>query len=318
MSSVASVTAVTPITKPMLGQPVTDCKTLKYPLGATFKVDGIRALKVNGEMKSRSMKPIRNHRINELLSKFLPEGADGEIVVGSDFSTTSANVMSIIGSDNFDCQFVYYWFDWVTDLKEPYSARVQRIPDYIKSHAVPKQLRIVPLIPKIVNNECELLDFETKALAQDFEGVILRRMNSPYKCGKSTLKESYMLKVKRYEDAEAVVTGFERLYHNHNEATLDERGQTKRSHKKANMIASETLGAFHVTNLTESNSVDVGVEFKIGTGMTEEQRTQFWNQRDHLLGKIVKYKYFPVGVKCAPRHPVFLGFRDPDDMDALP
>jgi DNA ligase-1 len=33
-----------------------------------------------------------------------------------------------------------------------------------------------------------------------------------------------------------------------------------------------------------------------------------------LAGKIAKYKHFEVGVKEAPRFPVFLGFRNPLDM----
>jgi DNA ligase-1 len=36
--------------------------------------------------------------------------------------------------------------------------------------------------------------------------------------------------------------------------------------------------------------------------------------RKKLLGKIVKYKYQEIGVLEKPRFPVFLGFRDKEDM----
>jgi len=36
-------------------------------------------------------------------------------------------------------------------------------------------------------------------------------------------------------------------------------------------------------------------------------------QKD-FIGKILKYKYFDIGVKDAPRHPVFLGMRPKSDM----
>lgn len=52
----------------------------------------------------------------------------------------------------------------------------------------------------------------------------------------------------------------------------------------------------------------------IGTGYTAAQRQQLWNTRETLLNKIVKYKHFEVGAKDAPRFPVWLGMRHPDDM----
>jgi DNA ligase-1 len=37
-------------------------------------------------------------------------------------------------------------------------------------------------------------------------------------------------------------------------------------------------------------------------------------ERNGAIGKLVKYKYFAIGVKDAPRHPVFLGFRSKLDF----
>ncbi|NBX70281.1 MAG: hypothetical protein EBR01_15185, partial [Proteobacteria bacterium] len=55
---------------------------LKFPVYATPKLDGIRALKVNGEMVSRTLKPIRNSEISKALKELLPNGSDGEILSG--------------------------------------------------------------------------------------------------------------------------------------------------------------------------------------------------------------------------------------------
>src|ERR1700743_2525812 len=78
------------------------------------------------------------------------------------------------------------------------------------------------------------------------------------------------------------------------------------------MYAIYFLGGFHVRDIYS------GVEFDIGTGFTLEQRKNLWDawQKNpkHLLGHIVKYKHFPVGVVDKPRHPIFLGFRDRRDM----
>ncbi|ORZ29942.1 hypothetical protein BCR44DRAFT_1465456 [Catenaria anguillulae PL171] len=110
---------------------------------------------------------------------------------------------------------------------------------------------IVKLCPKLVNSAGELAKFEKECLEKGFEGVIVRSPDSPYKCGRSTLKQQWMLKVKQFVDDEAEVVGFEELLHNNNESSVDERGYLKRSSTK-----------------------------------------------------YVKYKYFPIGTKDAPRHPV--------------
>ena len=115
------------------------------------------------------------------------------------------------------------------------------------------------------------------------------------------MNEGYLLKLKRFEDAEAVVIGFEERMHNGNEATVSELGRTKRSSHKANKSGRGDLGAL-VCRTPE------GIEFNIGTGFTDSDRQRIWDSRDQFLGRNAKYKFFPVGVKEAPRHPVFLGW----------
>lgn len=58
-----------------------------------------------------------------------------------------------------------------------------------------------------------------------------------------------------------------------------------------------------------------GVDFHIGTGFDDGDKAAFWQHRaKHVSKTIVKYKYFPVGVKDKPRHPVFLGVRSGLDI----
>jgi DNA ligase-1 len=47
--------------------------------------------------------------------------------------------------------------------------------------------------------------------------------------------------------------------------------------------------------------------------MDDAERSQIWRHQTDYLGRIAKIKYFAVGMKDAPRHPVFLGWRDPVD-----
>jgi DNA ligase-1 len=125
---------------------------------------------------------------------------------------------------------------------------------------------------------------------------------SPYKCGRSTLREGWLLKLKRFIDEEAEVVGFEEEMQNNNEKTRDAFGLSERSSHQDNKTGKERLGSFVVKNPRG--------EFKVGTGFTASQRQSFWERRDSLIGKVVTVKFFPIGIKDLPRHPVFKGFRN--------
>lgn len=265
------------------------------------KIDGIRALVVNGTLVSRTMKPIRNTYTQSLFGRPELEGLDGELVVGNPWDKnlmqqTSSGVMSYAGKPDVK----FYVFDqW--NYPAPFETR---LPVAVNSPSV------VNHIHRWVTSYEEMLYWEEHYLKKGYEGVMLRHPNGPYKQNRSTLREAYLVKVKRFEDGEAIITGYEPLYRNLNPLERDERGYAKRSHASEGKVAEDTLGKVYVTD------VSTGVEFSIGSGFTEVQRDALWEVRDRgLVGRVVKYKSFKnAGVKTAPRHPIFLGFRDPEDM----
>lgn len=279
---------------------------LIYPLYASVKLDGIRCLKPSKEsVVSRSFKPTANRHIRKILTDILPVGADGEIMTGETFQDVSSDVMTFGGAPKFK----YFMFDYVTDsLTKPY---VERVEDMVNWYYQQDQYtkNIVWLVTPIkVTDKAELLRYEQDALDQGYEGLILRSGNSPYKCGRATFKEHYMLKLKRFVDAEAIIVGFEEMYINDNPQELDAFGLAKRSSCQANLIPAGMLGAWVVEDCKTKEV------FKIGSGFTERMKIDFWNNREKLLGSMVTYKYFPVGVKDKPRLPIFKGIRSKDDM----
>lgn len=293
----------------MLAAALTHEDALNFPLLATPKIDGVRALKVKGRLVSRSFKSIPNVAIRCLLEEILPDGADGELSVNLDFQETVSAVMSVHGPVPENLK--YYWFDFVqiSGTDTPYERRVHCIDTYIKVHGDPAAV-IVPLIPKQINDVEELNEYETSVLEQGYEGVVLRAPKGRYKCGRSTIKEGLMIKMKRHEDHEAVIVGTQELMHNMNDEKKDNFGNVKRSSFIKNKIKSGTLGA--IVAATES-----GVVFKIGTGFTNKQRHEFWAMRDELAGKLVKYRYSHAKTSYiegfAPRCAVFMGIRPAED-----
>lgn len=274
-----------------------------YPLLLSPKLDGVRCLIINGVACGRSLKPIPNKYVQRLFGRPELNGLDGELIVGSPtakevFQATSSGVMSIGGEPE-----VTFWvFD---DFMESggFHRRLHTAHRRIK-----KQKFCEPVPHDQILNEDQLTDWEQDYLAMGYEGVMLRHPDGPYKHGRSTAKEGWLLKLKRFEDGEARVVGFTELMHNANEAKLNELGHLERSSHKAGKVGKQTLGALIVKDLK------TGVEFEIGTGFTASQRQELWNIGDNLIGKVVKYKSQPTGVKEKPRFPVFLGFRDPLDM----
>jgi len=212
------------ILRPLLAAICKDTKTLSYPVYATPKIDGLRCIKADGQIVSRSFKPIPNHHIRATLASILPDGMDGEVLAGNN-SANFQEVVSAIMSRDGTPEFIFNVFDYVKDsLTKPYTERIKDLREWYdnQSEAVKKIVR--PLYPAVLDDEEELLVYEKDCLTQGYEGVMVRRGNGPYKCGRSSEREGILLKIKRFMDSEAIIEGFEELMHNINEKTPDAFG----------------------------------------------------------------------------------------------
>jgi DNA ligase 1 len=282
-----------------------DLLQVRYPVAATVKVDGLRAVILDGVAVSRSLKPIRNKNIREVLSG-LPM-LDGELIQrGGNFQQSTHTVMSADGGDDW----VYLVFDYISDLDNipGYAERMRQLKELSETTELPPQIQF--LFPTFVYEKSDLLEIHRQHLADGFEGTMIRSPDGPYKFGRSTIKEGTLLKLKQFDDFEARIIGFDEMMHNKNEATTNALGLTERSSHKENKVASGVLGSFIVQHCKHPI-----MTFRVGTGLTAAQREQFWNDRDVLVGKIIKVRAMTFGVKDLPRHPSFIGFRDPDDLD---
>lgn len=284
--------------KPMLAATVLDTNTLAYPLLASPKFDGVRALVIEGAVYSRNMKPIRNAHVQALFGRL--EGLDGELIVGEPsahdcYRQTVSGVMSAAGKPAVR----FFVFDTFKVTDTPYYARY----DSLTKVRHPLMCRVAQ---RRIADAASLAAFEQMVLNEGYEGVMLRSADGHYKRGRSTLREQGLMKLKRFCDAEATVTGYEEKMHNGNESVLDELGRTKRSSHKAGKSGKGVLGAL-VCRTT------AGITFNIGTGFDDQLASELWQRRASLPGRTVKYKFFPSGGSDkAPRFPVFLGFRQGD------
>lgn len=281
-----------------------DATKARFPYLATPKIDGIRFIMVDGVALSRSFRPIRNKYVQQVLAAHLPDGIDGELTCGDTFQSSSSAVMSIEGEPDFHC--------WIFDYVDPELVGILPYEERIKDPCLsfiendtPFQTTV--LRPVVLHDEHALRAAEEQFLEAGFEGIMVRDPRGTYKFGRSTTKENSLLKVKRFLDDEAVIISIEEMEHNLNDAQQDAFGRTKRSTSQEGKVGAGTAGTLVVRN-------SEGIEFGIGTGLDAALREEIWSNLDAYIGQTVKYKYFPVGVKEKPRHPVFLGFRHQDDL----
>jgi DNA ligase-1 len=289
--------------KPMLATNV-ELAMVRYPVIVSPKLDGVRGLVIDGKLMSRTLKPIPNLAAQKAFGDPIYNGLDGELIAGaSNSSSTFRQSSSIAGSVNLRDRLTFYVFD----LAGPggYIDRLQRLTELLNAHPHPQ---IVLLECDVVHNEAELLAYEINALRRGFEGVMLRKVHGAYKHGRSTTSEGILLKLKRFEDSEAEIIGFEEEQANNNVATRNELGRTARSTAKAGKAGKGSLGAL------VGRDIKTGIEFSCGTGFTLKERDWFWRNRDKLLGELFKFKHQPHGAKDKPRFPVYLGLRGKWDI----
>lgn len=302
--------------KPMLAcQGALDDPTLAFPLLVSPKIDGHRCLTMDwpdGDRRcvpvSRNLKPIRNDHIRKLLGD-LPPGLDGELIAGHDmvsmpFHLTSSQISASYGEPAFTyCVFDYCdkWRDerWTKGIMTGYSTRLRQLAMILSTITAPF-VKVVEQI--LVNDREELCAALAKHLCDGYEGSCARAPHSPYKFGRSTSREGWLIKFKTFVDSEAVVIGTEEAMHNANEHMPDTLTGPRRHTYKSGMVPMNKLGSLVARNAN-------GVEFRIGTGFADSQRVQYWADRDSLVGRVVKFKHQPHGAYEKPRMPVFLGFR---------
>lgn len=287
----------TEIIRPMLACSknvlIEDLQSLQMPMYVSIKQDGIRCRLDRYALitfpMSRTLKELPNCHIQEWAREFGIPGLDGEIVLpGKTFNETQS---------------------WVMKEYPPLEPFEFRVFDYFMQHAAfDERLEtlaeigetdIIKLVPQAVCTTAKQIEkLFNQAIREGEEGLILRSPSGRYKSGRSTWNEAYSLKMKAFDDDEAIITGYYRLKRNDNAKEVSRLGLSKRSSHQAGKTTLNVLGGFQVRSIKNGS-------FKVGSGFTTEQRNEYWRDRDKLIGREITYKWQPKGSKDKPRTPIF-------------
>jgi len=146
---------------------------------------------------------------------------------------------------------------------------------------------------------------------QNLEGLVVWNLDSYYRSKRAGTRNPTLFKYKPFEDAEGVVMNVFPLQRNTAEAEIMPSGKSRKSNRIGDMVVdNERIGALEVMKAD-------GTIFHLGVGFTDDQRVEFMKLHNSgsLKGRIVVFKHQVVGAKTLPRIPVYLGFREPIDMD---
>ena len=282
-----------------------------YPLLVSPKLDGFRGVVKEGRVKSRTYIDLPSIHVQSAFGSYID--LDGEIIVGDEtahnvFNLTSSHVRA---EDKPHPETKFRIFDFASEelIDEPFEMRFDLVNDYVDSLGDPN----VTVIPhRLCNNLAELLAAEEEFLEMGYEGAMMRTLHGRYKGGtrkanRATWLDGIIFKLKRFEDIEAQVIGFEEGETNTNADIRSNLDRAKRSTAKAGMVPANTVGKFLVMWKDKVERIAPGAFKKI-------ELEFIWQNQGRFINKWLAIRHFPHGAINGLRMARAKGFRDEMDM----
>jgi DNA ligase-1 len=229
------------------------------------KLDGVRAYWDGKQFLSRQGNTY--HAPDWFLAGLPSEPLDGELWLGRKQFQRAVSIVRRQDKNDLWKEIRYLIFD-APSVDREFEQRLRFVKDLLTR-------RDLPYAGLHEHSICKGMDHLQQELARvsdlGGEGLMLRQPQSRYAVGRSTT----LLKVKRFQDAEARVVGHE---------------AGKGRHKGR-------LGALLV-------EMDTGVRFAVGTGFSDAQREQA-----PAIGSVITFRYQELSDGGVPRFPSYVGLR---------
>lgn len=246
----------------------------KHPLkegtwfALTQKLNGVRCTYYRGQLVARSGEPFTGlDHIADELSSWPDLVFDGELTLKDkgDLSDNEAFRVAtgIINSDDEDKSRICFTIFDVLPVdefdtgasREGYADRRVRLGSMADALALAEHVSVLPLL-YVGTDQSKVDELLDRMVTEDKEGLMLN-LDEPYRCK----RHSGILKVKRFYTMDLPIIRIEE-------------------------------GSGKLTGTTGAIVVDFkGNEVGVGTGLTDEQRTWFWENRDDVVGALVEVKY---------------------------
>jgi DNA ligase-1 len=268
------------------------------------KLDGIRCLTVIDYEAKTVVQYTRNGKIlenfghtTEYLKGFIEEFGRSYVLDGEIMSSSFQDLMKQVHrKDNVNASdAVLNLFDIVplTEFKQGISTMGQRRrSQFLKNFEnIFNDSGFITIVPQrefdldVFTDEIDFRDYMKQMIAEGYEGIMIKDPDAKYECKRS----SNWLKMKPFIEVSLTVTAVE-------EGT----GRNK-----------DKLGALVVEGTDDGKHIVVNV----GSGFSDEQRSEFWAAKDTLIGQVVEVRADAATrsqdseVTYSLRFPRFLRFR---------
>lgn len=299
-----------------------------FPCLVQPKLDGVRALNLNGTLTGRSLDPFPGTGITEYFSRPELLGLDGEMILGDDptaerLCSLTTGAMGRFNGVTEMADLYWYVFDYVKPdtVNLPYHARYTLLENRVRQLQLLGHFRIQLMPRVIVDNREQLDDVIAHYSTMGYEGTIIRNPNAIYKEGRATKKNQELWRVKPWGDFEILVTGITEGNRNENEAKKNTLGRTERSSAQAGMVPNGQVGSIQGTLVRDlvvnggALTIPAGTAITAGSGkMTYEDASWYFDYPTEIIGHYAKIKTMTYGVKDLPRFPTFESLRLIEDM----
>ncbi len=301
-----------------------DLEQISYPLLASTKLDGYRCIFFKGEMLTRSLKQVQNKQLREKYKSLIEYSKVNNLILDGEIYShelTFQELNKFFMSEDLESErsikrygkvielpehVKFYMFDCVKNdrFEEKFITRLSFLDDVKKEFS-----DIVFFINQhYVYSSNDVSEVFEKVLEKGYEGLILKDANGKYKCGRGTVKEGLIYKVKPFLTFDAEIIDVEQATKVDPiaEKKTNELGRSVTSKKKDDRILIEKASAFVVKYEDK--------ELKVTLAMNDEEKEEVWMNKEKYIGKMIEYKGMLVGAKDVPRHPVFLRYREDKDV----
>jgi len=311
-----------------------DLDKIVYPIFASEKYDGVRAIINEGTAWSRKLLPLHDvfhKRFKPFLDKTIGTNHVLDVEVFNPTASFTEITSSLANEDGV--QLWLYVFDYMTAIEwngtpsTTFTIREQmtrRVLEELDPEC--EYCRVVPQM--LCHSKEEVLEFYESIIDVGGEGVMLRSPHQVYKQGRSTGKAQPnkgggFYKLKAFDTLDAIIIGFENKRRLTEEAKeyiteKDAFGRSKRGHRKDDRIDVDEIGKVICQVPDRFYTDDKGNEqpfiFKSTWTKGSPVRTEItWDNKDQYIGRWVEIEYMSVGMKNLPRLPRIKRFRP--DLD---
>lgn len=249
------------------------------------KLDGIRCIAIvkNGvcTLYSRNGKSIPNfvETVGKDLLQFGDGVFDGEIM-SADFLAMMSQFRRKNSVNTTDVK--YFVFDWLpidSWFTRSCNLTCQERREILEDMMINSKCDFVSLIHRDIAKVEDIVKMHDVYEAQGYEGVMIKVLDAQY-----TFDRSFtVMKLKMFSDIDVIISG---LYEGKD-------GTKNRG----------SLGGIYVYT-------PQGVRVGVGSGFSDELRTEMWGNKDRYLGKLVEVRYQEVTEDGSLRFPTFRRFRN--------